>query len=672
MTIYLRNTKMKFGKYKGKKLCEVWNVNPSYITDFILEKVENAYISKKTLDELKDPSIIKPTKYCYKGYIDDFLSLDEPTWLAIMHRNYENNRGEFAGQGIVRSWEDCFKHLKYFLKNYKGKRYYVIFEYELELGSGRRPDVILLMENDVVILEFKEKDNVSRKDILQLQDYADNLLGYHVESRGKQITPILVGTRLKATLKTLKDSSVKVCSPNCLNKVIDSLNAKEISYDYDPESWIKSKYEPLRTIVESARMIMSNKAIPQIKQAESAGIPEALALLKQVVFQAESKKEHVLALVTGVPGAGKTLIGLQFTYDSYGADHSVKSVYLSGNGPLIKVLQSALESKVFIKDLHAEITNYYEKNIPFNKNIVVFDEGQRAWDEERVEGRNPKLKGLSEPDLVINMVDNLDWGFLLILVGEGQAIYKGEEQGIGLWNEAVSKCKNKWKVLCPNEIEERFYGQQLIKDVNRNRLDLKVSLRSGLAGQVSNWVDEVLKSNIPKAKILAKEIKSEKFKLLITRDLKKAKRYCNDKYEGIIEKRYGLIVSSEDHLLKDFSIDNSYKATNVNYGDWYNNPLGDEGSCCNLTSAVTEFGCQGLELDLPVLAWGDDMLWEGNSWKKYTSSRKDIKDPNQLRVNSYRVLMTRGRDGLIIFVPKDSKLDGVYSVLRDAGMEEIY
>lgn len=662
---------MQFGKYKGKRLSEVWNVNPSYITDFILEKVDSVYISKKTLDELNDPSTIKPTKYCYKSYMDDFLLLDESTWLSIMKRNYENNRGEFPTQGIIRSWKDCFKHLKCYFRKYKGNRYYIVFEYELELGSGRRPDVILLMENDVVILEFKEKNIISRSDILQLQDYSTNIFRYHVESREKRITPILVGTRLEDILEKTKDSRITICSPDRLNGIIDSLHGQEINYD--PTSWIESKYEPLPTIVESARMIMSNKALPQIKQAESAGIPDALALLKQVVLQAKKDKEHILALVTGVPGAGKTLLGLQFTYDNYRSDNSVHSVYLSGNGPLVKVLQSALESDTFIRELHGEISKFYtKKNKTFNKNIIVFDEGQRAWDKERVESKYFTISGLSQTELVINLIARtLDWSVLLILVGEGQEIHKGEEKGIGQWNKALTKCGGKWKVLCPEKIESYFHGQQLIKDVKRNCLDLKVSLRSGLAGQVSNWVNEVLESNISKAKIMAEEIKRLCFHLLITRDLSEAKSFCYDKYGGLIDKRYGLIVSSKDSTVKRFGIDNSYKATKVNYGDWYNNPLGEEGSCCNFTSAVTEFGCQGLELDMPVLAWGDDMVWEGSSWRKFTRIQQGVKDPNQLRVNSYRVLMTRGRDGLIIFVPNVSHLDSVYNVLQEAGMDEI-
>ncbi|HHT7200688.1 DUF2075 domain-containing protein [Bacillus paranthracis] len=670
METYLRNTKLTFGKYKWKKLSEVWKINPTYITEYMLGKAVGICISENTLNELRDPKTINTTKYCYKGYMDDFLSIDLQPWLSIMNKNYENNRGDFAEQGLIGSWIDCFKQLKRHFAKYRGRHYYLIFEYELELGSGRRTDVILLMENDVVILEFKEKEEVKRKDILQLQDYAYNISGYHIGSRGKRITPVLVETRKSAYLE---DSKIKICSPDSLSRIINRLNGEEISYD--PALWIESAYEPLPTIVESARMIMEHRELPQIKQARSAGIPDALALLKQVALQAEREKEHILALVTGVPGAGKTLLGLQFTYDNYGADDGVNSVYLSGNSPLVRVLQSALESDVFVKNLHAEIYKFYiRNNTEFSKNIIVFDEGQRAWDKEKVGSKYPTLKGQSEPELVINMVDKRsDWSVLLILVGEGQEIHKGEEKGLGQWNEAIIKSKNNWKVLCPDKIETYFQGQQFIKDINRNKLDLKVSLRSRLAGQVSNWVNELLSSNIAKAKIMSEEIKSKNFQLFITRELNVAKSFCYDKYEGLQDKRYGLIASSKDFTVRKFGVNNSYKATKeVNFGDWYNNPLGEEGSCCNFNSTVTEFGCQGLELDFPVLAWGDDMVWEGRSWRKFTRHQEDVEDPNQLRLNSYRVLMTRGRDGLIIFVPNVRRLDSVYNVLQKAGLDEIH
>lgn len=678
MNTYLRNTKLGFGKYKGKKLSEVWRENPTYITEFLINKVAGTFISEKTLNELRDPVAINTTKYCYKGYMDEFLSIDLQNWLSIMKENYENNRGDFADQAIIGSWIDCFNHLKRYFEKYRGKRYYLIFEYELELGSGRRTDVIVLMERDVVILEFKEKEEVKRKDKLQLQDYVSNIYGYHIESRENHITPVLVETRKTSYLEELQttsyleDSKIIVCSPDRLNTIMDGLNGEEIGYD--PATWIESSYEPLPTIVESARMIMEHKELPQIKQARSAGIPEALALLRKTALQAEREKEHILALVTGVPGAGKTLLGLKFTYDNYGSDHNVNSVYLSGNGPLVKVLQSALESDVFVSDLHAEIYKFYiRKNTGFNKNITVFDEGQRAWDEKQVGSKYPILAGLSEPELVINMVDtNTEWSVLLILVGEGQEIHKGEEKGIGQWNKAINKSKNNWKVLCPEKIEGYFQGQKIINDQNRNKLDLKVSLRSRLAGEVSDWVNEVLNSNITEAKEMAENIKRQNFLLLITRDLNEAKSFCYDKYGGVMNKRYGLIASSKDNTVRRFGVNNSYEATkDVNYGDWYNNSFGEPGSCCNFTSTVTEFGCQGLELDLPVLAWGDDMVWEGNSWRKYTRQQKDVEDPNQLRLNSYRVLMTRGRDGLIVYVPSISNLTSVYDVLQDAGMEEI-
>jgi hypothetical protein len=280
----------------------------------------------------------------------------------------------------------------------------------------------------------------------------------------------------------------------------------------------------------------------------------------------------------------------------------------------------------------------------------------------------------SEPDIMIELcTKRLDWCVLLVLVGEGQEIHNGENSGIAQWNTAIQNSTIQWDVLCPNKLDSVFPGKRILNVSNRNALNLSQSLRTHLAGDVSTFANALISCDISKAKEYARKVKSSGFPMYVTRNLETAKEYLRQRYQGEPTKRYGMIASSKGNVLRRHGMDNSFQGSVGMFyvGKWFNADADDRRSCCALSSVATEFSCQGLEMDMPLIGWDNDMQWDGRKWKKYKISEPDDSDANTYRKNSYRVLLTRGRDGFVIFVPDEESLDSVYYLLTDVGVEEL-
>ena len=466
--------------------------------------------------------------YCYANSIENFLNEEKSNWLNKMKKNFRENYNLELGELQIKAWDDSFEQLKKILVKIEEikKNFNIIFEYELPYEGGRRIDVIILSNEKVFILEFKMKKSFLVEDIDQTIAYFRDIQEYHFESRNKKIIPILVLTKSE-NKKPKRKKNITVCSINYLSEVIQRIVTKENKMNGKSlKNWIYSKYEPLPTIIEAARAIMKNEELPNIRRVNSTRIPAAMENLQNITIDAKKKKKHILVFVTGVPGAGKTYLGLQYVYDICESIKSVNSVYLSGNGSLIKVLSSTLgkNSNVFVKSIHKVINEYLEKGATdFDKNVIVFDEGQRAWDKERMNFK--KKINRSEPDILIEITEKrLDWGVLVVLVGEGQEIYNGESSNLAHWNEAISKSEKKWEVICPERLTSIFKSSNNV--VKNNNFDLDVSLRSHLANKVSQFVNFLLNSDIEKAKELAPSILNSGFNMYVTHSFGKAKKYC--------------------------------------------------------------------------------------------------------------------------------------------------
>jgi len=599
---------------------------------------------------------------CYVDSIANFKKETETDFINKLKSTFKEEHLVDLSDSQIHAWADSFRVMQTLNLN---PNLNIIFEYALPYESGRRPDIILLSNPQVIILEFKMKNQIKAEDLDQVKAYARDIKEYHYESRNKEVIPLLVLTKT-SNLNEVKDNITCVSADN-LQSVLDDILTEDIT-ENDANYWIASKYEPLPTIVQAARTFMKNEPLPNIRRVNSAGIPQAIENLKNLTEYARDNQKHIIALVTGVPGAGKTYLGLQYVYDI----EKVGSVYLSGNGPLVEVLTDALKSRNFVRNLHNVINEYRRTGAPdFDKNIIVFDEGQRAWDSEQMAAKRKDNR--SEPDIMIELCEKrLDWCVLLILVGEGQEIYNGENSGITLWDTAIKNSNLDWEIACPHKLDSYFSDHKLLDNIEKDSFDLTVSLRSHLSGTVSEFVNYLMAGETEKASQLTDEIYDEGYNMYCTRNLEAAKDYCKERYAEEPNKQYGLIASSKSSVLKKYGMYNDFKSTRkVNVAKWFNAPSNDPQSCCALTAVVTEFAIQGLELDMPIIGWEADMIWNNDHWEKFRKNEDENSDNNTYRRNSYRVLLTRGRDGFIVFVPSVEKLDSIYQLLLDVGIKEL-
>lgn len=333
----------------------------------------------------------------------------------------------------------------------------VILEFELPLEGGRRPDVIILGPGKVFILEFKQDPILQRSSLDQVAAYARDLAEYHSKTHGLDVLPILIPT--KTVDKAEFRDEVQVLSPDKIAAILDN-NPEESVIDL--KDWLNGDYAPLPTLIAAAKMIFNNERLPAIKRAESYGVAKAVSKLKEIAQWAEENSGRALAFVSGVPGAGKTLVGLQFVYDK--SDQNSQAIFLSGNGPLVEVLRDALKSKAFVSDLHAFIKSYGTTNKIPRQNIVVFDEAQRAWDSKHMMLK--KSIPYSEPELLISIGEKIQgWSTLVGLIGHGQEIHTGEEAGIEGWFEALDSthAKSEWRVYSPPRFASEFPGKKVIE-----------------------------------------------------------------------------------------------------------------------------------------------------------------------------------------------------------------
>ncbi len=611
----------------------------------------------------------------WAGSIRSFLALDESEFLSSLITHQKEFLNSQIDPGQHRAWRNCFSSLSTYLDDLCQShpdvlKWFIIFEYVLPRERGRRPDVVILSKDQIFILEYKDYQEALQPHIDQVAAYSRDVQNYHGLSHNNPVHSILVLNQAQNISQ--KSENVFILSPDKLNAVIPNFidNNKKFP-NIDPLAWIDAEYEPLPSLVTAARNIFNHEPLPNIRKAQSAGIPQTLEELVNIAHQAKKNNQHHLALITGVPGSGKTLVGLQFVYlTQFDDEKNRPAVLLSGNDPLVKVLQHALQNRIFVQDVHGFLRDYGggSQRIP-EENIFVYDEAQRAWDQSRVKAK--RGKAISEPEDFLQIGGRKPWSLMVGLIGQGQEIHLGEEAGLRQWNDAISKVGTPWIVNCPQRISHFFTAASTRNNIDS--LDLTLTLRSHLAQDLQAWVTHLLNNEIIQAFHQSTNVIQSNFQMYITRDLNIAKSYVQERYRTDEDKRYGLLASSKAKCVPDFGIHNEYNYTrNLRVGPWYNDPPHSPNSCCQLRDVATEFSCQGLELDFPIISWGDDLYWDqAKQLVSVPQPRSNAKDPHQLRVNSYRVLLTRGRDGFIVFLPKLEKLDQTYSVLLEAGVQEL-
>ncbi len=560
--------------------------------------------------------------------------------------------------------------------------------------EARRPDVVLLLGGPVLVLELKGKALAQRVDIDQAAAYARDLRGYHRECSDRVVEPVLV--LIHASGYLANESGVQVVGPDVLDEVAQALTEAHpgpgavLDRFLDP-----SAYRPLPSLVEAARQLLETGDIGRIGSIDHKTRP-TLELISQIARDAARTKTRRLVLLTGLPGTGKTLVGLQLAHARFLDDLAVEradgkptapAVYLSGNGPLVEVLQYELRGaggggKAFVRDVKAYVSTYSKRpDLVPPEHVLIFDEAQRAFDADQVARKHDGGgDGRSEPEHFIEFAERVpEWCVVVGLIGTGQEIHIGEEGGLVQWRKAVegSHRRSEWTVHAPPDVAETFAGMSRVEI--EAPLHLREEIRFHLANDVHVFVQMLLgEVSSERLKETGRSLDGSGYHFRITRDLDAAKRYLRDRYVGDRDARYGLIASSKDRDLTRFGVMNDFQSTKrVQNGPWF--AEGDDDprsrSCRELRACVTEFGCQGLELDASLLAWGSDFIREGGTWTNRLARGyqrpADVRDPFQLRRNAYRVLLTRGRDATVVFVPPMRLLDETLGYLVDAGFREL-
>lgn len=610
--------------------------------------------------------------------IEEFKKLDKNEWLETMKRAHAEYEKEYPKRELhsdqIFAWDDCFDVLQRVLKDFKHPEFYIVFEYVLYLENGCRPDVLLVSGSQVFVLEFKHKDHAPAEDVAQADMYGRFLSTCHMESRTKEIITCLVLTTSKETADHM-NGSLHIVSPAVLEELLEDRVAP-FGYTVDIEKWEASIYEPDKNSLQRMVDMFEYGKLPHLKSAQSSKIPVASSFLKKLTQRAYTNGEHWLCIVSGVPGAGKTLLGIQYIYEMRKAGsgyEEANATYVSGNGPLLKVLQGQLRYPSFLLSAPSFVKSYNQGRLK-DTNLVVFDEAQRMWSEDRMREKN--RGGFSENQQIIDIMSGPNWGVLVALIGEGQEIYAGEDGGIEAWVKAVPP---DWKVACSPMYAENFKRCAASEMKVETSLHLDVSIRSQGAEQVSNFVNALFDGKIDEAKELYKGIKKMHFRMYVTHDFKKIKDYCWSLYKDREDKRYGCITSSQ----------NPKVSKRADIAGWFNADREAKISCCQMNLSQSEFDVEGLELDMPVIGWFDDLRWDGDTWipykRRYSQGngyyskdylgqmfRCKIEDPDyRYRVNTYRVFLTRGRDGVIIYVPERETLKRTYKILREVGIEEL-
>ena len=598
----------------------------------------------------------------------------------------------------------------------------IYFEYTIP-RLGRRADVILIVAHVLFVLEFKAGESQFHVSALdQAWDYALDLKNFHDASHGICIAPVLVATKAKSQSielqRTLHDDDlirpIRANAEDLQNVIamtLDFLKAPRI----DISSWESGRYLPTPTIIEAARALYAGHSVESISRSDAGAqnLATTSKAIDRIIEGARTSGKKAICFVTGVPGAGKTLVGLDVANRHLDKDSATYSVFLSGNGPLVAVLREALardtvtraavqgitvrkgeaRQKVatFIQNVHHFRDDCLADEGAPPEHVVLFDEAQRAWTLEQTTNFMARKKnrpgfGQSEPEFLISCVDrHQDWAVVVCLVGGGQEINTGEA-GISEWLDAVLKRFAGWEVhLSPSLNESEYRSADSLKKVlalpttQRNHdLHLATSMRSFRAESLSKFVREALDIEEAAAKRTLAEVIA-RYPIKITRDLHIAKQWLRDQARG--SERYGIVVSSQAQRLKPHAIDVRVKTDPVK---WFLDGKDDTRSSYYLEDVATEFQVQGLELDWACVVWDGDLRFNELGWSHHEFKGSRWNRINKLErqiylKNAYRVLLTRARQGMILVVPEGSDTDPTraanfydptYSYFKSLGLSE--
>jgi hypothetical protein len=648
-------------------------------------------------------------KAFYSATIEEFLahSSDEIRG-AIQLQHQQNIVYKQTG-----AWSEQVRILQKELSSLENGK--VFFEFLIP-RMGRRADAILLYKNIVFVLEFKVgAKKYQTHDLHQTHDYALDLSHFHEGSHNQTIIPILIATEANNIDIEIIKSKDNVYEPiktnqNGILKVINTCTDNISGKDLDHEEWINSSYKPTPTIIESAQALYAKHDVKDISRhgAGEKNLNKTTKKIEEIIHLSKTEKQKSICFITGVPGAGKTLVGLNIATSKTNHQEDEYAVFLSGNGPLVAVLREALAKNEVARGVVSRIGEARSNVEPFIQNIhhfrdgalgtekapiekiAIFDEAQRAWNKRKTSQRM-REKGYpefdqSEPEFLISIMDrHKDWCVIIALIGGGQEIHDGEA-GLEGWLNALDT-NDHWNVYYSDKLNQKEYSGEinslsLAKRPNFKQescLHLDTSMRSFKAEKLSHMVHHIIGNDAIESKIFHQQIK-EKVPIKITRDLNIAKKWIHKQARGNETK--GLIASSGAIRLKP---DGIYAKNKIDAPIYFLNPLDDIRSCHFLEDVATEFDIQGLELDWCLIAWDADYRYKDGLFEhwKFTGTKwnkRNKEDSKRFLENTYRVLLTRARQGMIIYIPtgdsndvtrKPEYYNETYNYLISCGIEPL-
>ncbi|MBT3278543.1 MAG: DUF2075 domain-containing protein [Phycisphaerales bacterium] len=598
---------------------------------------------------------------------------------------------------------------------------HLLLEYAIP-RMGKRVDIVILLSGLVIPIEFKQ--NATAYDayaIDQVMDYSLDLKNFQAESHFRKIFPIVLASDAPTRENTLCPYDDLVFAPlfantESLGEVISLIMQEHVDAPICPEEWEESAYSPTPTIIEAAQALYKKHHVKDISRSDSGAINlhETSNCLSQIIEDAKQNHKKAICFVTGVPGAGKTLAGLNIANERHNCDEGEHAVFLSGNGPLVAVLQEALArdkvaearekhtriritearraTKAFIQNIHHfRDASLGTEDAPIEK-VAIFDEAQRAWTLEQTRKFMAAKKSRpnfnhSEPDFLISVMDrHEDWCVIVCLIGGGQEINTGEA-GLPEWFRAIRENYSHWHVYASPQLTEFEYtqGTNLFSNIIRENLNhnsslhLSVSVRSFRSELLSKFVKTLLDCKQDQARELFERLGPD-YPICVTRNVDRAKQWLIEKARG--SERYGLLAYSGSQRLRPHGIQVKSKADPCL---WFLNGKDDVRSSYYLEEVATEFEIQGLELDWACLAWDANLRFNGTEWeyRAFKGTKwQNVNDKTRKMYmkNAYRVLLTRARQGMVIFVPegndsdqtrKSHFYDSIYDYLLSIGLPSI-
>lgn len=671
--------------------------------------------------------ISSPRVRCYyQNNIAQFSteSVDGIIGTMLRHSDFEVN------PNTRYSWEVEIATLQQMFQSHSNWNGGIAFEFTIP-RIGKRCDVILIIYGIVFILEYKTgiQDKGSKvQHIVQVWDYALDLKNFHSTSRNRILVPILVTEKNNVhDEQIIEKASDDVLSPlesntEGLGQLIEIILNRFSSNYLDIAEWINGVYNPTPTIIEAACSLYKFHNVDEIKRSDADDLIVTTRCIMDIIDETKRSHSKAICFVTGVPGAGKTRVGLDVAIEEF--NNGEHAVYLSGNGPLVNVLTEALATdkaeadKITKKDAEREVHSFiqaihhYRGNMlnkvkvedgkivintsAVNKdekngyaeveNVAIFDEAQRAWTQEELASfLNDSKFPMSEPSFLIWTMDQKpDWAVIVCLVGGGQEINHGEA-GISEWINAINNDFPHWKVYISDQLKEREYAEGNVEGLllgNDNvhiyeQLHLNTSMRSFRGEQLSSFVHYLLEMDMGKTKDMLSKL--SEYPIVMTRSLTKAKQWLREKARG--SERYGLLASSQAKRITPLGLALQDQKGKMEI-QWFLKGTNDVRSSFFLENVMSEFKVQGLELDWAGFIWDADFRYNPEGWECYNFKGTQWQNTSErnYKINAYRVLLTRARQGMIIIIPPSDPNDitrkeefylPTYNLLKSLGIEEI-